>query len=67
MKFARLLRTPILKRSASDYFWRCFIKKLFLKTSMTKVASGMGYVKKVFLVVDRAVKVTCFYNDQYFL
>ena len=34
---------------------------------MTKVASGMGYVKKVFWVVDRAVKVTCFYIDQYFL
>ena len=32
VKFARLLRTPILKRSASNNFWRCSIKKLFLKT-----------------------------------
>ena len=29
----------------------------------TKVAKGKCYVKKVFLVVDRAVKLTCSYID----
>ena len=33
----------------------------------TKAASDTFSVKKVFLVVDRAVKVTCFYIDQLFL
>ena len=32
-----------------------------------KVAGDMCYVKKVLLVVDRAVKVTFFYNDKYLL
>ena len=31
---------------------------------MTNVASDKCSVKKVFLVFDRAVKVTCFYIDQ---
>ena len=34
---------------------------------MAKVASDKCSVEKVFLVVDRAVKVTCFNIDQYFL
>ena len=34
---------------------------------MTNVASDKCSVKKVFLVIDRAVKVTCFYIDQHLL
>ena len=34
---------------------------------MTNVASDKCSVKKIFLVVDRAVKVTCFYIDQHLL
>ena len=43
---------------------------LFLKicnTHRTKVASDMCSVKKVFLVVDRAVKVTHIYIDRHLL
>ena len=45
------------------------VKKLFLKTLQYSQdeSSDMYYVKKLFLVVHRAVKVTCFYNDQYLL
>ena len=32
-----------------------------------KVASNKCSLKKVFLVVDRAVKMTCFYIDQHLL
>ena len=34
---------------------------------MTKVASDKCSVKKVSLLVDTAVKITCFYIDQYLL
>ena len=34
---------------------------------MTNVATDKCYVKKIFLVVDRAVKVSCFYIDQHLL
>ena len=34
---------------------------------MTNVASDKYSVKKIFLDVDRAVKVTCFYIDQHLL
>ena len=34
---------------------------------MTNVASDKCSVKKVFLVVDRAMKVTCFFIDQHLL
>ena len=43
------------------------MKKLFLKTlqySHGECTSDKYSVKKIFLVVDRAVKVTCFYIDQ---
>ena len=46
------------------------MKKLFLKLCnirRKKVASDKCSVKKVFLVVDRAVKVMCFYIDQHLL
>ena len=46
-------------------FWRCSIKKLFSKTfHRTNVSNDKYSVKKVFLVVVTAVKVTCFYIDQ---
>ena len=41
------------------------IEKLLYNVYSAKVASGKCSVKKVFLVVDRAVKVTCFYIDQH--
>ena len=34
---------------------------------MTKVARDKCSAKKIFLVVNRAVKVTCFYIDQHLL
>ena len=41
------------------------IEKLLYNIYSAKVASDKWSVKKVFLVVDRAVKVTCFYIDQH--
>ena len=40
------------------------IEKLLYNIYSAKVASDKCYVKKVFLVIDRAVKVACFYIDQ---
>ena len=57
-----------LRNITNGCFWRCSIKKLFLKTcniNRTKEASDKCSVKKLFLVIDRAVKVTCFYIDQH--
>ena len=41
--------------------------KSLINIHRTKVASDKCSVKKVFLVVDGAVKVTCFYIDQHLL
>ena len=56
----------------NDFFWWYSIKNLFLKTYIcnihrTKVAGDKCSVKKMFLVVNRTVKVTCFYIDQHLL
>ena len=61
VKFAKLLRTTILK----NIYQRLLLEVSFLKR--TKVATDKCAVKYVFLVVDRAVKVTCFYIDQHLL
>ena len=63
VKFTKFLRT-----SANGCFWRGSIKKLFLKTyyiHRTKVVSDKCSANKVFLVVDRVMKVSCFYIDQH--
>ena len=39
--------------------------EFFYKKAVLKNFSDMFSVKKIFLVVDRAVKVTCFYIDQH--
>ena len=55
-------RTPLVAASG-----RCSMKNLFLKTfqySHDERTSDKCSVKKIFLVVDRAMKVTCFYIDQ---
>ena len=76
VKFAKLLRTTILKNIWKRLLLEVFYEKLFLETftgqnihsiHRTKVTSDKCSVKKVFLMVDRAVKVTCFYTDQHLL
>ena len=76
VKFAKLFRTTILKNIWKRLLLVVFYEKLFLKTftgqnihsiHRTKVTSDKCSVKKVFLMVYRAVKVTCFYTDQYLL
>ena len=56
--------------SVNDCFWRCSIKKLFFKTLQywqDKSSFNNFFLKKVILVVDGAVKLTCCYIDQHFL
>ena len=51
-------------------FLEVFFKKYALKNCNVyrrKVVSNKCSVKKVFLEVDRAVKMTCFYIDKYIL
>ena len=70
VNFAKLLRTPILKSICKRLLQGVFYEKAILKNCnihRMKVASAMCYVKKVFLLIDRAVKVTCFYIDQHLL
>ena len=70
VKFTKLLRTPILKNICKRLVLEVFYKKYALKNCdvyRRKVASNKCSVKKVFFEVDRAVKMTCFYIDQYIL
>ena len=70
VKFAKLRRTPILKSICRQLLLEVFYEKAVLKICniyRTKVASDKCSVKKVFLVVDRAVKVARFYIDQHLL
>ena len=41
--------------------------EFFYKTAVLKNFSDKFSVKNIFLVVDRVVKVTCFYIDQHLL
>ena len=59
MKFAKLLRTPILKNIYKGLLLEVVYKNIVLK--------NLCSVKKVVLVVDRAVKMTCFYIEQHLL
>ena len=67
MKSAKLLTTPILRNICKVLLPEVFHKKAVLKNFAIKVASDKCSVKKVFLMVDRAVKVMCFDIDQHVL
>ena len=64
---AKFLRIPILKNISKRLLLEAFYQKAVLNIHRTKKASDKCAVKKVFFVVDRAVKVTCFYIDQHLL
>ena len=63
MKFAKHLKTPILKNISKRLLVEVFYKKAFYNIHRTKVASDKCSVKKVLLGVDRDVKLTCAYID----
>ena len=67
VKFAKLLRIPVLRNIYKQLLLEVFYKETcslkLCNIPKTKVASDKCSVKKLFLVVDRAVKVTCFDID----
>ena len=69
VKFEKLLRTAILKNICKPLLLEVFYKIAVLKNFAIFIGrKQLGItcsVKKVFLVVDRAVKVTCFFIDQH--
>ena len=71
MKFGKLLRTPILKNICKRLLLEVVYKKAVLKNFAIFIRRKQLVikcsVKKMFLVVDRAVKVTCFYIEQHLL
>ena len=64
VKFAKLLRTPTLKniykRLLLEVCKKAILKN-FCNIHWAKLASDTCSMKKAFLVVNRAVKDTCFY------
>ena len=68
MKFAKLLRTPILKNICKRLLLEVFYKKAVLKNFAMFIGRKQLVIKcsviKVFLVDDRAVKVMRFFIDQ---
>ena len=71
VKYTKVLRTSILKNICERLLLEMFYKKAVLKNFAIFIGRKQLVikcsVKKVFLVVDRAVKVTCFYIDQHLL
>ena len=71
VKFVKLLRTPTLKNINKQLLLEVVSKKAVLKNFAVftggKQLMIKCSVKKVFQVVDRAVKVTCFYIEQHLL
>ena len=73
MKFEKMLIILILKNICKQLLLEVFCKKVVLKKLFfaifagAKAASDKCSVKKVFLVVDRVVKMTCVYIDQHLL
>ena len=71
VKFAKVLRIPIFRNICKRLLLEVFYKKAhsekLCNIRSTKVASNKCSVKKLFLVVDRAVKETCFNIDQHLL
>ena len=67
VKFAKLLRTAIWKNICKRRLLEEFYKKAVLKNFAIFTGRKKLVISVLFLVVDGAVKVTCFYIDQHLL